>query len=163
MSYSYLLITSQEIVLFSITYIALSLQLIRYRLIPHCGVYYDYDNSSVLLSNNFCTLPSIDFYIFSTHITAYRKQPYKSILLSDYLLDNSKPHDLAVQHLGNNIFNWQVVCDSNTGLSVCKTDTLPAELTTYNTCKGYPHLYPRCPHCTPFYISPNVLFSTPIY
>lgn len=75
-----------------------------YRLIVHCTVYYDYDNSSVLLSDNICTLPYIEFYLFSTYIAIHRKQPSKSILLADYLLDNSKSHDIVIMHLGNNIF-----------------------------------------------------------
>lgn len=96
MSYSSLSRTSREIVLFSITYIASHLLNMRYRLIPNLGVYSDYDNSSILLSNNICTLPTIDFYIYSTYISIHRKQPYKSILMSDYLSDNSKLHDIVV-------------------------------------------------------------------
>ena len=90
MSYRHFSVPSREIALFSITYIA------SLWLIPYYGVYYDYDNSSVLLSDNICTLSIIDFYIFSTYIAIHRKQPYKRIRLSDYLLGNSKLHDIVV-------------------------------------------------------------------
>ena len=79
-----------------------------YRLIPNIGVYCDYDNSSVLLSNSICTLPSIEFCLFFAYITIRKKQPYKRIRLPDYFSDNSKLHDIVVYHLGNNIF---MVCD----------------------------------------------------
>ena len=104
MSYSYFLITSREIVLFSITYIALLLLKVSYRLIPNLGVYFDYDNSSALYSNNHCTLPHFDFYIFWIYITIHSKQPYKSILMSDYLLGNSKICGIIFWHLGNNMW-----------------------------------------------------------
>ena len=104
MSYSFFSETSREIVLFSFTYIASYLLNMSYRLIDYQSVYYDYDNSSVLLSDNICTLSSIDFYIFCNYITIIAKQSYKRIRLSDYLLDNSKLHDIVVMHLGNNIF-----------------------------------------------------------
>ena len=102
MSYSRVSSTSREIVLFSITYIASYLLDMGYRLIPNLGVYCDYDNSSILLSDNICTLSSIEFYIFSIYVTIHRKQPYKSILLSDYLSDSSMPHDIVVFHMVNN-------------------------------------------------------------
>lgn len=104
MSYSFFSETSREIVLFSFTYIASYLLNMSYRLILHCSVYCDYDNSSVLLSDNICTLSIIEFYLFSTYITIYRKQPSKRIRIADYLLDNSKLHDIVVMHLVNNIF-----------------------------------------------------------
>ena len=96
MSYSSFSRTSREIALFSITYIASYLLNMSYRLIVHSTVYCGYDNSSVLLSDNICTLPSIDFCIFSTYIAIHRKQPYKRIRMSDYLSDNSKPYDITV-------------------------------------------------------------------
>ena len=98
---SYILFSeySREIALFSITYIASYLLDMSYRLIVHCTVYYGYDNSSILLSDNICTLSSIDFYIFSIYITTYRKQPSKSILLADYLSNNSMIHDIVFIHM----------------------------------------------------------------
>lgn len=107
MSYSYLSITSREIVLFSITYIASYLLNMSYRLIVHCTVYCDYNNSSILLSDNICTLPCIEFYFFSTYIAIHRKQPYKRIRLPDYLLDNSMLHDIVVMHMVN-MYLWKV-------------------------------------------------------
>lgn len=104
MSYSFFSETSREIVLLSFTYIASYLLNMSYRLILHCSVYCDYDNSSVLLSDNICTLSIIEFYPFSTYITIHRKQPSKRIRIADYLLDNSKLHDIVVMHLVNNIF-----------------------------------------------------------
>ena len=98
---SYILFSeySREIVLFSITYIASYLLDMGYRLIAHCAVYCDYDNSSILLSDNICTLSSIDFYIFFNYITIIKKQPSKSILLADYLSDNSMTHDIVFIHM----------------------------------------------------------------
>lgn len=104
MSYSSLSRTSREIVLFSLTCIASCLLNMSYRLILHCSVYCDYDNSSVLLSDKLCTLPCFEFYLFSIYIAVHKKQPYKRIRLSDYLLDNSMSHDLAIMHMVNNIF-----------------------------------------------------------
>ena len=101
MSYSSFSRTSREIALFSITYIASYLLNMSYRLIVHSTVYCGYDNSSVLLSDNICTLSIIEFYLFSTYITIHRKQPYKRIRMSDYLLDNSMPHDIVVMHMVN--------------------------------------------------------------
>ena len=80
----------------------------RCRLIAHCAVYYDYDNSSILLSDNICTLSSIEFYLSSICITTYRKQPSKRIRLADYLSDNSMPHDIVVVHMVNNWY-WTVL------------------------------------------------------
>ena len=96
MSYSSFSRTSREIALFSITYIASYLLNMRYRLIDYQSVYCGYDNSSVLLSDNICTLSSIEFYLFSTCIAIHKKQPYKRIRMSDYLSDNSKLHDIVV-------------------------------------------------------------------
>lgn len=96
MSYSSFSRTSREIALFSITYIASYLLNMRYRLIDNLSVYCGYDNSSVLLSDNICTLSNIEFYLCSTYIAIHRKQPSKSILLADYLSDNSKLHDIVV-------------------------------------------------------------------
>ena len=101
MSYSSFSRTSREIALFSITYIASYLLNMRYRLIDYQSVYCGYDNSSVLLSDNLCTLSIIEFCLFSTYITIHRKQPYKRIRMSDYLLDNSMPHDIVVMHMVN--------------------------------------------------------------
>lgn len=75
-----------------------------YRLIVHSTVYYDYDNSSVLLNDNICTLSNFEFYLFSKYITILKKQPSKRIRLADYLSDNSMPHDIVVIHMVNNIF-----------------------------------------------------------
>lgn len=98
---SYILFSeySREIVLFGITYIASYLLDMGYRLIAHCAVYCDYDNSSILLSDNICTLSSIDFYIFFNYITIIKKQPYKRIRMSDYLSDNSMTHDIVFIHM----------------------------------------------------------------
>ena len=74
-----------------------------YRLIAHCAVYCDYDNSSILLSDNICTLSSFEFYLFSKYITILRKQPCKSILMPDYLSDSSMLHDIVVMHMVNNV------------------------------------------------------------
>ena len=102
MSYSSFSRTSREIVLFSITYIASYLLNMGYRLIAHCAVYCDYDNSSILLSDNICTLSSFDFYIFFKYITILKKQPSKRIRLTDYLSDSSMSHDIAIMHMVNN-------------------------------------------------------------
>ena len=99
MSYILFLEYSREIALFSITYIASCLLDMSYRLIVHSTVYCDYDNSSILLSDNICTLSSIEFYLSSTYITIHRKQPSKSILLADYFLDNSMTHDIVFIHM----------------------------------------------------------------
>lgn len=96
MPYSDFSITSQEIVLFGITYIALPLPKASYRLIPNLGVYCDYDNSSILLNDNSCTLSSIGFYTFKIHIAMYFKQPCKRIRMPDYFFNNSKLHNLVV-------------------------------------------------------------------
>lgn len=53
MSYSSFSRTSREIVLFSITYIASYLLDMSCRLIVHCTVYCDYDNSSILLNDKY--------------------------------------------------------------------------------------------------------------
>ena len=71
MSYSSFSRTSREIALFSITYIASYLLHMSCRLTVHCTVYCDYDNSSVLLNDNICTLPSIEFYLSSIYILLY--------------------------------------------------------------------------------------------
>ena len=101
-SYSFLSETSREIVLLALPTLLYTCYSISYRLIVHSTVYYDYDNSSILLSNNICTLSIFDFYIFFKYITILKKQPYKSILLSDYLSDSSVPHDIVVMHTVNN-------------------------------------------------------------
>ena len=108
MSYSRVSSTSREIVLFSITYIASYLLDMGYRLIAHCAVYYDYDNSSILLSDNICTLSSFEFYLFSKYITILKKQPSKRIRLADYLSDSSVLYDITVMHTVNNWY-WTVL------------------------------------------------------
>ena len=107
---SYILFSeySREIVLFSITYIASYLLNMSCRLIAHCAVYCDYDNSSILLSDNICTLSSFEFYLFSKYITILKKQPCKSILMPDYLSDSSMLHDIVVVHMVNNWY-WTVL------------------------------------------------------
>ena len=107
---SYILFSeySREIVLFSITYIASYLLNMGYRLVPNLGVYCDYDNSSILLSDNICTLSSFEFYLSSICITTYKKQPSKRIRLADYLSDSSMLHDIVVMHTVNNWY-WTVL------------------------------------------------------
>ena len=102
MSYSSFLGASREIALFSITYIASYLLNMSCRLIAHCAVYCDYDNSSILLSDNICTLSSFEFYLFSKYITIIKKQPSRRIRLTDYLTDRSMLHDIIVVHMINN-------------------------------------------------------------
>ena len=102
MSYSSFLGASREIALFSITYIASYLLNMSCRLIAHCAVYCDYDNSSILLSDNICTLSSIEFYLFCNYITIITKQPSKRIRLADYLSDSSVLYDITVMHTVNN-------------------------------------------------------------
>lgn len=102
MSYSFFSETSREIVLLALPTLLYTCYSIRYRLIPNLGVYCDYDNSSILLSDNICTLSIFEFCLFSKYITILRKQPSKRIRLADYLSDNSMPHDIVVMHMVNN-------------------------------------------------------------
>ena len=108
MSYSFFSETSREIVLLALPTLLYTCYSIRYRLIVHSTVYCDYDNSSILLSDNICTLSSFEFYLFSKYITILRKQPYKSILMPDYLSDSSMLHDIVVMHTVNNWY-WTVL------------------------------------------------------
>lgn len=92
---------SREIALLTLPTLLYLCHKARYRLIPNLGVYYCYDNSSALLNDKSCALSYIDFYIFITYIAVHERQPYKSILMSDNLQDNPKPHDIVVLHLGS--------------------------------------------------------------
>ena len=108
MSYSFFSETSREIVLLALPTLLYTCYSISCRLIVHSTVYYDYDNSSILLSDNICTLSSFEFYLFFKYITILKKQPSKSILLADYLSDSSVPHDIVVMHTVNNWY-WTVL------------------------------------------------------
>lgn len=107
MSYIPLLRSSREIVLLALPTLLYTCYSISYRLIVHSTVYYDYDNSSILLSDNICTLSSFEFYLFSKYITILRKQPSKRIRLADYLSDSSMSHGIAIMHMVNNWY-WTV-------------------------------------------------------
>ena len=102
MSYSFFSETSREIVLLALPTLLYTCYSISYRLIVHSTVYYDYDNSSILLSDNICTLSIFEFYLFFKYITILKKQPSKRIRLADYLSDSSMLHDIVVMHMVNN-------------------------------------------------------------